>query len=109
MKLSVIIPSYNEERTLAKVIDAVKEVDLAGPLGVEISREVIVIDDGSTDGTERILAAYESHPDVRIIRHGDNRGKGAAIRSGFAVARGDVVIIQDADMEYDPRELPRLL
>lgn len=109
MKLSVIIPAYNEERTLAQVIEAVQAVDLAGPLGVDIERELIVVDDGSSDGTGQILDALEGRPDVQIIRHRRNRGKGAAIRSGFALARGDIIIIQDADMEYDPREFPRLL
>jgi glycosyltransferase involved in cell wall biosynthesis len=109
MKLSVVIPTYNEERTLGKVIDAVEAVDLFGPLGAEIEREVIVVDDGSTDGTTRALASYESRPNIRIIRHDRNRGKGAAIRTGFAAVSGDIVIIQDADMEYDPKEFPRLL
>jgi glycosyltransferase involved in cell wall biosynthesis len=109
MKLSVIIPAYNEERTLAGVIEAVQAVDLDGHLGVPVEREVIVIDDGSTDGTEAILASYEGKPGIRVIRHGRNRGKGAALRSGFAAVEGDVVIIQDADMEYDPTEFPRLL
>jgi glycosyltransferase involved in cell wall biosynthesis len=109
MKLSVIIPAYNEERTLAEVIEAVQAVDLAEPLGVEMDREIVVIDDGSTDSTAGILAGYDGQPEIRVIRHERNRGKGAAIRSGFAAATGDVVIIQDADMEYDPRELPRLL
>jgi glycosyltransferase involved in cell wall biosynthesis len=109
MKLSVVIPAYNEERTLADVIEAVRAVDLAGPLGVEIERELIVVDDGSSDRTGQILDGYEGRHDVRIIRHPRNRGKGAAIRTGFGAVTGDIVIIQDADMEYDPRELPRLL
>jgi glycosyltransferase involved in cell wall biosynthesis len=109
MKLSVVVPSYNEERTIMDVIDAVSRVDLASPLGVKVEVEIIVVDDGSTDGTRRLLESCTSRPDVRVILHERNQGKGAAVRTGFGAVTGDVVIIQDADMEYDPSEFPRLL
>lgn len=109
MKLSVIIPSYNEERTIAQVLQLVRDVDVAGALGIEVEKEIIVVDDGSTDETRHILAGHADKPGVRVILHECNRGKGAAVRTGFAAATGDVVIIQDADAEYDPQEFPRLL
>jgi len=109
MKLSVVVPTYNEERTIMNVIDAVSQVDLAAALGKEVELEIIVVDDGSTDGTRRMLDSLDSRPDIRVIVHERNRGKGAAVRTGFAHVTGDIVIIQDADMEYDPTEFPRLL
>ncbi|HEY8684323.1 MAG TPA: glycosyltransferase family 2 protein [Chloroflexota bacterium] len=109
MKLSVVVPTYNEERTIMNVIDAVSQVDLAAALGKKVELEIIVVDDGSTDGTRRMLDSLDSRPDIRVIVHERNRGKGAAVRTGFAHVTGDIVIIQDADMEYDPTEFPRLL
>jgi glycosyltransferase involved in cell wall biosynthesis len=109
MKLSVVVPSYNEERTIMQVIDAVSGVDLSSPLGMDVDLEIIVVDDGSSDGTRRLLEACSARPDVRVILHERNRGKGAAVRTGFGAVTGDIVIIQDADMEYDPSEYPRLL
>jgi glycosyltransferase involved in cell wall biosynthesis len=100
MKLSVVIPVYNEVKTVEIILSRVlKAPDL---------HEVIVVDDASTDGTGEALARI-SDPRVRVIRHPVNRGKGAALRSGFQEIRGDAVIIQDADLEYDPGEYPRLL
>jgi len=102
MKLSVIIPVYNEKNTIKKIIQQVKEAEL------ELEKEIILIDDGSTDGTREILENLE-YPDVKVKFHDKNKGKGAALRTGFSLATGDFVIIQDADLEYDPREYPILL
>jgi glycosyltransferase involved in cell wall biosynthesis len=109
MKLSIVIPTYNEERTILDVLEAVEAVDLDTPLGEAIEKEIIVVDDGSTDGTRELLGRCANRPDIRVILHERNGGKGAALRTGFAAVTGDIVIIQDADMEYDPVEYPRLL
>jgi glycosyltransferase involved in cell wall biosynthesis len=100
--LSVIVPVYNERNTVVEVLRRIRAAEL--PLPVEI----IVVDDGSTDGTGKILSALEDST-VRVLRHAENRGKGAAIRSGLDKASGDLVLIQDADLEYDPDDWPRLL
>ena len=105
MKLSVIIPAYNEEFTISRVIEAVKAVDL--PAGV--AREILVVDDGSTDGTLHALSLFSSDPSVRIIKQPLNKGKTAAIRRGLEAVSGDLVVIQDADLEYDPTEYPAML
>ncbi|MCI0567240.1 MAG: glycosyltransferase family 2 protein [Acidobacteria bacterium] len=100
MKLSVVMPVYNEERTV--------EAILARVLQAPGLLEIIVVDDASTDQTAQVLARVADSR-VRIIRHPKNRGKGAALRTGFAQVQGEAVIIQDADLEYDPREYPKLL
>jgi glycosyltransferase involved in cell wall biosynthesis len=106
MRVSIIIPVFNERSTLDEIVRRV----LAAPLG-EHEREVVLVDDCSTDGSAEIAARLvAAHPEVvRLIRHENNRGKGAAIRTGFAAATGDILLIQDADLEYDPAEYPRLL
>jgi glycosyltransferase involved in cell wall biosynthesis len=100
--LSVIVPVFNERATVAEVVRRIRAVELPVPL------EVILVDDGSSDGTDKVLTAIGDST-VRVITHGRNRGKGAAVRTGLEAARGDLVIIQDADLEYDPTDWPRLL
>lgn len=101
VRLSVVIPIYNEVRTVETLLRLVREVPL--------SLEVIAVDDGSTDGTRDLLPDFEGTLIDTLVMHDVNRGKGAALRTGFDHATGDVVVVQDADMEYDPREFPMLL
>jgi len=105
MRLSVIVPCYNEVTTLATVLERIR----TAPLDIE-EREVVVIDDGSTDGSRELLVRLAAeHPEIRALFHATNRGKGAALRLGFAAAHGDILVVQDADLEYDPADYPRLL
>jgi glycosyltransferase involved in cell wall biosynthesis len=99
--LSIVIPVYNEEATIRELVGRVQAQVL--------DKEVIIVDDGSTDGTRAILQELEKDPQIRVFYQARNQGKGAALRRGFAEADGDIVAIQDADLEYDPSELPRLI
>jgi len=104
--LSVVIPVYNERTYLERVIERVENAKIQE--GIE--RQIICVDDCSSDGTTELLRGLaEKRPHLRVLYHAQNQGKGAAIRTGFAQATGDIVLIQDADMEYDPAEYPRLL
>ncbi|MBI2497974.1 MAG: glycosyltransferase family 2 protein [Opitutae bacterium] len=102
MKLSIVIPCYNERKTIRTIVDAVRAAPVA-------DKEIIIVDDCSTDGTCDLLRAEIGPLVARIIYHDTNQGKGAALRTGFAATTGDMVIVQDADLEYDPQEYPRLL
>lgn len=104
MKISIVIPVFNEAGTVREVVSRV----LAVPLGVK--KEILLVDDGSTDGTrERLEQIAADEPAVRVLRHARNLGKGAALRTGFQHATGEILLIQDSDLEYDPRDYPRLL
>lgn len=106
MLLSVVMPVYNEKTTLLAIIERV----LGAPIDLE--RELILVDDCSTDGTEELYPQLEQrfpNAKIRLFKHSVNQGKGAALRTGFAEARGDIILIQDADLEYDPQDYPQLL
>ena len=103
--LSVVIPVFNERDTLLEIVRCVEAVSLDG-----IAKEIVLVDDFSTDGTREILKErLEGRAGVRVLYHDRNRGKGAALRTGIAKTAGDIVLIQDADLEYDPQEYPKLL
>jgi glycosyltransferase involved in cell wall biosynthesis len=105
MKISIVIPIYNEEKTVASIIERVTNAPLYTP---DAEREIIIVDDCSHDGTAAQLRRC-SDPAIRVITHDRNRGKGAALRTGFSHCTGDIIIIQDADLEYNPGEYPLLL
>ncbi|MBN2198576.1 MAG: glycosyltransferase family 2 protein [Candidatus Aminicenantes bacterium] len=102
MKLSIVIPVYNERKTIGELLRRVQAVRL------KLQKEIIVVDDCSRDGTREWLRRFR-HPQVRTFFHDVNQGKGAALRTGFARATGDIILVQDADLEYDPKEYPTLL
>ena len=103
MEVSIVIPIYNEKETLHTIVDRVRNTS-----GLPI-KEIILVDDFSTDGTRDLLTGGFEEPVFKKLYHEENRGKGAALRTGFREATGDIVAIQDADLEYDPQELPRLI
>ncbi len=117
MKLSIIMPVYNEMATIREIVARVRAVPLrvtiwggeAREVTVELEREVVIVDDGSTDGTRDYLDTLRGDEEVRVIFHEHNQGKGAAVRTALRAATGDLMIIQDADLEYDPRDYPVLL
>lgn len=104
MKLSIIIPVYNERETLREILAQVRAAELPG-----MEKEILAVDDGSTDGSREILAHEAETGDVRVFHHDQNRGKGAAVRTAIEHATGDIILIQDADLEYDPRDYPTLV
>ena len=101
MKLSVVIPVYNEKRTLSELIRRVE--------AVKLEKEIIIVDDASTDGTRDLLKKYEGQERFKVIYQSKNAGKGSALRAGFDKAEGEIIIVQDGDLEYDPKEYPLLL
>ena len=100
--LSIIVPVFNERSTVAEIVRRMRSVDLP------VEREIVIVDDGSYDGTADVLTQLRDST-VRVVKHAQNRGKGAAIRTGLESATGDLVLVQDADLEYDPEDWPRLL
>lgn len=101
MNLSVIIPVYNEVQNIREILKRVQATGLAW--------EILIVDDGSTDGTRDILKELDGTDQIRVVLHEQNQGKGAAVRTGFSEAKGDVFLIQDADLEYDPRDYPTII
>ena len=104
MKLSIVVPVYNEKLTIDRVLERIQNTPY--------EKEIIVVDDCSTDGTREILRSFDSSarlPSARFLYQPINQGKGAALRSGFQVATGDIILVQDADLEYDPNEYPLLI
>ncbi len=104
MKISIVIPVYNEADSIEKIVAAVKRVDV----GAE--KEIVIVDDGSTDATrQKLEVVYKDDPQIKVFSHNKNQGKGAALKTAFGKVSGDIIIIQDADLEYDPEDYPYLL
>ena len=104
MKLSVVIPVYNEKNTIEEIVRRVRDVQVDG-----VDKELVIVDDFSTDGTRDILSGMDNGKDIRVFFHEENKGKGGALKTGFEKIGGDIVVIQDADLEYDPQEYPKLI
>jgi glycosyltransferase involved in cell wall biosynthesis len=104
MKLTIIMPVYNERETLSEILSQVRAVELA-----DVEKEIIVVEDGSTDGSRDTLIEEAKTGDLVVLYHKHNRGKGAAVRTAIEHASGDLIVIQDADLEYDPRDYPSLI
>jgi len=102
--ISILIPVYNEVKFLTTLLKRVEEVDFCG-----LQKEIVLVDDGSTDGTLDIIKTYEGNPFYKVVYHPHNMGKGAALRTAIQHARGDIICIQDADLEYDPKDYPELI
>ena len=100
-QLTLVVPVYNEERTILGVVDRLAELPF--------TKQIVIVDDGSSDGTAERLRGLDGNGEIVVRRHERNRGKGAALRTGFALAEGQIVAVQDADLEYDPRDLPGLM
>jgi glycosyltransferase involved in cell wall biosynthesis len=107
MKLSIIVPAYDEQATIRTILARVARARVAHQ-GLELEKEIIVVDDCSTDGTGAVLDELAAQGHIRLLRHPRNRGKGAAIRTGLQAATGDIIVIQDADLEYSPEDYPTL-
>ncbi|MBI4707250.1 MAG: glycosyltransferase family 2 protein [Candidatus Omnitrophica bacterium] len=103
MKISIVVPCFNENKTIGTILEKVQSVPL------EFEREIIVVDDCSVDGTREYLKSIDGRNGTKVVYHANNMGKGAALKSGFRAATGDIIIIQDADLEYDPQEYPKLI
>jgi glycosyltransferase involved in cell wall biosynthesis len=101
VKLSVIMPVYNEHQTLEEIVRQVLDTNLA--------HEIVIVDDGSTDGSREIMETWRDHPTIRTVMHDRNQGKGSAVRTGFQASTGDILVVQDADLEYDPRDYSKLV
>ncbi len=105
MKLSIIVPAYNEEKTIQEILKRVHQIDLD-----DVKKEIIVVDDGSKDNTLKLAKeSAKSFKEIRVIEHKKNKGKGSAVATGIKAATGDIIIIQDADLEYNPQDIPRLI
>lgn len=102
-KVSIIVPVYNEEKTIGKIVESVKKSDTLG-----LIKEIVIVNDGSSDKTEKVLNSIKDKS-IRIYHHPFNKGKGAALRHGIEMATGDIILVQDADLEYSPKDYPKLL